>query len=242
MLKRIEKLLEDKNNKEVIEKFISKLENKEKYKLPEVLQIKLDGIKNNPIDETEIALKKDSIDKQIESGDLDPQEAFFEIIESVYTVSEIETLQQVHKIKIKDIISFSSMLSNKVFSQREEDKDGELQLKEIESQNELEPITYGTQKLLRKELKKFYTLNKKASDLSSEIIELTKEDKKTKDKNKELNKLTDQLEVGLKQLEENTYKYSKLDVSEMSEWEKKLLYAKVTSMAYGNYTPPVGKN
>lgn len=240
MLKKIEVLLKD--NGPAFEALVEKLENEKAYKLPEVLQKKLDSIGNNPIDEKGLADKKEQINKLIEDGELDANEVLLEMLEEIYSITEIETMQSVHKLDINDLTRFASAVSVKVFPVKEKNELGEEILKETPSQDALQPISYGVQKLLRTETKKYNRLlgkMKESLDKANKLIENDESIEEELKYQEELNKKTEQSLEDLKNL---TYKHSGLDTTEMGKWELELLYNKMLSMTFGAYTPPLGKN
>lgn len=240
MLKRIEELL--KEHPEAFEKLVAKLESDKEYRLPEVLQKKLDTIKNNPLDEKGLADKKEEINKLIVEEKLDASEALPELLEEIYSITEIETMQTVHKVSINDLMKFVGAVSVKVFPIKETNDLGEEVLKEVSSQDSLEPISYGIQKLLRAEVKKY---NRLLGKMKESLDKATKLDEDGKSITEELDiqeKLSVKTEKALEELKNLTYKHSGLDTSEMGEWELELLYSKMLSMTFGTYTPLLGKN
>lgn len=240
MLTRIEVLLKD--NQPAFEALVVKLENEKAYALPEVLQKKLDSMGNNPLDEKGLATKKEQINKLVTDGELDGNEVLLELLEEIYSITEIETMQSVHKININDLTRFANAVSVKVFLVKEKNELGEEVLKETPSQDALQPISYGVQKLLRQDTKKYNRLLGKMKQSIDKARVLAEDGKSIEDElrlQEELNTKTDQ---ALKDLKNLAYSHSGLDITEMGEWELELLYSKMLSMTFGAYTPPLGKN
>lgn len=200
------------------EELASKLKKDDEYKLPKVLQDKLDSIKNTPLDELKIDNKmKDSI-AALETGDIQSDEVNIEIVEAIYSVDEIQNLLDTD-CKLKDVAEFGARVINKVFSF----KDDKEELKEIPSHKNLKPLAYLEKKELRKIVNKLRSLLTGANLYTEE----------------NLNKLQ---EVNKEVKEYVLRKCSYLDLDSMSQWEKNLLVEKVKANATGNYEPQMGKN
>jgi len=239
MLERIKPLLE--NNAEAFEKLVIKLEAKKELKLPEVLQKKLDSMGNNPLEEKGLAAKREQINKLVADGELDAGEVLFDLLEEIYSITEIETMQDIHKIDINDLTRFASAVSLKVFPIKVKNDLGEDILKEVPSQNALQPISYGVQKILRSETKKYNNLLRKMKESLDKANALAEEGESIDEELVLQDKLSNQTDKALEDLKNLTYKHSGLDTDDMNEWELELLYTKMLSMTYGSYTPPMGK-
>ena len=238
MIDRIEVLLEE--NPNAFTPLVEKLEKAKEYKLPQVLQKKQDSLKNTPMDEEDIAEHRDMLQKQVEAGEMEYSESTLELVESIYSTEELKELQSLHDITLTDLVKFSIAVTDKVFGLREEDENGELHLKEVASQKELQPLFYDTQKLIRKESKKH---DRKVSQLQDSVRGFG--DQKTQDISEVIQankKLAEEVKESARNLKLLARKHSRIETDEMSEWELDLLQTKMIAMAHGNYTPPAGKN
>lgn len=242
LLEIIEKQLSNGANLSLYEKLAKKIEDEQNIKLPDVLQKKLDEIGNNPLDEKGLADKKEQINKLVTDGELDANEVLLELLEEIYSITDIEKMQSIHKIDINDLTRFAGAVSVKVFPIKEKNELGEDVLKEIPSQDALEPISYGVQKLLRTETKKYNRLLSKMKESLDKARDLEDAGESIAAELEIQDKLNEKTEKALQDLKNLTYKHSGLDTSEMSEWELELLYNKMISMTFGAYTPPMGKN
>ena len=200
------------------EELAEKLQKEENYTLPKVLEDKLNAIKNTPIEEKAIADKMKSSTKEMEDGNIQSDEINIEIVESIYTIDEIQKLLDTD-CKLKDIAEFGARVINKVFIFK--DENGEL--KEIESHKDLKPLAYIEKKELRKITNKIRNV-------------FAGENPYTEVNLKKFQKV---------QEEARDYVFEKckyLDIDSMSDWEKNLLVEKVKANATGHYEPQMGKN
>jgi len=232
--------IETLNNKQLkdTEKFIENLT--KKNDLPEILQIKLDGIKNNPIAEPKIAAARDKIVKALNKKEISTTDATLELIEAVYTIEEIEEIEVEYKLEIKDLIKFGNEIALKVFGKKEL-VDGEEVFKEIESQNDLRPIPYSKKRKVRDAFQKVGDISQKALNELKKYE--GKDDVKLSEKAK--NKVADldkKMNEAKELLDREVNSAHNLDTSDMTEWEKELLHDKVVANCFGNYIPPMGKN
>lgn len=187
-------------------------------KLPKVLEDKLETIGNSPLDEPVIAETRETILKKQEHGDLSPLDYPLDLLESVYTIDEIENLD----VDINELSTFGMVLHKKVFSLREK-VDGKEILKEIPSQNELKPISYQSKRKIR-------SISLKIKELNS--IERSKPEEKRD---------FTEIEKLFKEQKQIIQESHNLNTNSMSEWEKELLTEKIIAHAFGNYMPPMGK-
>lgn len=200
------------------EELASKLKKDDEYKLPKVLQEKLDSIKNTPLDELKIDKKmKDSI-AALETGEIQSDEVNIEIVEAIYSVDEIQNLLDTD-CKLKDVAEFGARVINKIFPFRDEKEE----LKEVSSHKNLKPLAYLEKKELRKIVNKLRNLFTGANPYTPENLE-------------KLQEITKEVEAYVLR------KCSYLDLDSMTKWEKDLLIEKVKANATGNYEPQMGKN
>lgn len=228
------------NQLEKTEKFLNNLT--EEKKLPQILQKKLDTIKTNPLVEPKIATKQEEIQKAIDEGTLTLQEAPLEILEAIYSIEEIESLEEEHNLEIGDLILMGNEVAEKVFSYTEKIQGNEV-YKEIETQNSLKPVKYSKKREIRDVYKKYGNLIQELTFLykkSENALSLGLE-KELENIKKELESLQDKVEQEEKILNQKVNDAHDLDTSTMSEWEKELLKQKVIANCFGNYMPPMGK-
>jgi len=226
VLEKVEELSD--KNLELVSGFIDNL-TKKKNLLP-VFEEKLKTIKNNPIQEPKIAEKQKQIEKLASKGKIEPTEVLLEIVESVYSIEELEELEKEHKLELQDFVYFGGALSDKVFSKKEI-VDGVEVFKEIESQNDLKPVSYSKKREIRKQFSKYEQATKKAKETV---------DKGERDEAK-LIELQEEIKRQEKLLNIKIQEGHNLDTSNMSSWEKELLNQKVVANSFGSYTPPLGK-
>lgn len=189
--------------------------------LPEIFKEKLEQLKNTPMDEPKVAAKKeDAIQREL--GEV---EYSLELVETIFTISELDAINEKEQLELKDLVKFGAEIDKKVFGFKEV-VDGAEVFKEIPSQNELKPLSYSKKKEIR--------------DLSFKARKISDALKDEKDTEKIL-KIFDELTALDKELIKAAASSHNLDESKMTKWEKDLLMQKITSHAMGAYNPPLGK-
>ncbi len=177
--------------------------------------------------------------------EIDQSEMLIEMVSAVYTIDELDEMQDEHNFEITDIMSFGGALAAKVFNQKDKNEDGQEILKEIESQKDLKPVKYSKKKTIRSQYNKYVKVMSEAQKVASHIqvllgnknidgvaLEVQSEKQKT---------LEEKMEVEDKSLQNLINDAHDLDTSSMSDWEKDLLKSKIIQNSFGNYTPVVGK-
>ena len=232
-------------HKSVIENLINKLKLEKEQKLLPFFKDKLATLKDNPIDEPKLQEAREKINKRIEDGEIDTTDALLIITDEIYTEDEIENLKQKHNLKdieIQEIINFGSAISVKVFGYTYEDENKNDVLKEIASQNELQPLSYSNKRKIRDILKSQTKAFDNVMEESKKIQRLVDDGEDVEERMKASNEV---YEAAMKDIEvdkKTILSMSNLDTSEMTEWGKELLYKKLVANTNGSYTPPMGKN
>lgn len=174
-------------------------------------------------------IKKDEIDEFIEDKQKDEVDMLLEILECVYSVDELDKIQSETKFELNNLVEFAESITEKVFEYKELNEKGEQVFKEIECQDELKPISYISQKNIRK-----------AQNALNNVIEKIQTDFGNQDMSSML-ELNKKLEEKGKVVDALVKKAHDLNTAEMSDWEKQLLKQKVIENAFGRYMPLVGK-
>lgn len=193
-----------------------------KTELPEIFKNKLLEIKSTPMEEEKINAKRGEI---LARGDVSQLDYALELVEAVYTIEELDKINEDKELALKELVQFGIEIDNKVFGLKTI-VDGVGVYKEIESQNELKPLSYSAKKKIR--------------DLSGKTRKLM--DKLQNENNVE--KVTTMLDEVKALNEEFTKAISSshnLNETNMTQWEKDLLVSKLVAHSMDNYTPPLGK-
>lgn len=226
--------------------------------LKEPLKKALNEVGESPLQEKEIyKISKKLIKLKTEE---EIAEVELEAVEHIFDMEELDKLVS-EGCTLKDMLEFAREAIDKVTSFYKTTEDGQEVFKEIESQNNLEPIkSFQVMKKITDYDKKAKELGRKAKIKSIEFMskgteydekirngELsTKEYKKLLDKHREefeieLSKMKDNIEQFKTQSQAYCFEHCNLEVENMSQWEKDLLWHKMKAMAAGDYTPPMGK-
>ena len=204
----------------VTDEFLANLT--KKTELPEIFKNKLAEIKSTPMEEVAISSKKDEI---LARGDASQFDYVVELVEAVYSIEELDKINEENPITLKELAQFGLEIDNKVFGLKTI-VDGVEVYKEIESQNELKPLAYSKKKEIR--------------DISNKTRKLMDKLQKEEDSEK-INAILEELkeldEVFVKTISSS----HNLNEANMTKWEKDLLVSKLVAHSMDNYTPPMGK-
>lgn len=193
-----------------------------KTELPEIFKNKLSEIKSTPMEEEKINAKRDEI---LARGDVSQLDYALELVEAVYTIEEIDKINEEKELALKELVQFGIEIDNKVFGLKTI-VDGVEVYKEIESQNELKPLPYSAKKKIR--------------DLSGKTRKLMDKLQNENDIEK-VNAILDEVKVLNEEFTKTISSSHNLNETNMTQWEKDLLVSKLVAHSMDNYTPPLGK-
>jgi len=227
-------------HKNQIENLIKKLETEKEMKLPKEFEDKLKTIKNNPVDEEDIAVVKKELDDKVLDGEIDHTDALLDLVGAVYDAKDISP-----DTNINDVITFGSRLTTHIFGHKYTNDEGEEVFKEIESHKDLKPLTYKEKRDVRNKLmglkKEINKHQKKSKEVISQLEDLDITEEKAQSLKDELKAMTDDIDKLIKDIRKDIIKMSNLKTKDMSDWEEELLYQKLIANANGSYAPVQGK-
>lgn len=220
ILEKVETLNEHQLN--VTNEFLTNLT--KETELPEIFKEKLAQLKDTPMDEPKIdAKRKEILEKQ--GKDFNQVDYCIEIVESVYSIEELDKICEENDVSLKDIVRFGSEIDKKVFGLTKS-VDGVEVYKEIPSQMDLKPLAYSKRKEIR--------------DISRQSRKMIEQLQQEQDMDK-IGALLDEVEKLNENLMKTISSSHNLNEAIMTQWEKDLLTSKLVAHSLDNYNPPLGK-
>ena len=248
LLENIKDHLSDKNSRRVIAEVVSVLDVKRDLVLPAVLKSKLDTVKNNPLEATEVYQMQEEITKNIADEEIDISETPIELLEAIMTSGELTKLAK-DGVTLEEFMKLGNAISEKVFGLKYLNDKDKLVYKEPESHKEMAVLSFYERKEIRRLNKKITSIGNKITKKRTEAYIIFEGEGTSEEKNKksnvllsDINGLGEDAKILAKERDETSLKYSGLDKKNFTtKWEEDLAIVKVIDMASDLYTPPMGK-